>query len=75
MQKASLEILKLIAVLGVGSILYWFWLKLRELAGFRAKARFDRVEEEIAKGVLSNRNTDLEDLVERENERARKRNS
>lgn len=75
MLKASLEAMQVVC-LGIAAIFfYWVWLKLRELAGFRAKDRFEKVEQDIQNSTVRNNDTSLEDLVDRENQRARKRNS
>lgn len=75
MLKASLEAMQFVCLGIAGIFLYWVWLKLRELAGFKMRDRFEKVEQDIQNSTVRNNDTSLEDLVDRENQRARKRNS
>jgi hypothetical protein len=73
MQKAALDALTVLCLGAAGLFFVWVWLKLKQLVGFKVKDRIEKIEEDIHKSTVLNNDTSIEDLVNRENERARNR--
>jgi hypothetical protein len=64
-----METLKLLGAGALGFGIFWISRKIREWFGIRAIRRFKPIEEDIAKSVLENNSRNLDDLIDRENER------